>query len=77
MEVHTRTGFHVHKQSMVLFGAFNPFTLKVIINTYDLLTFFLIILCLFCAHLFLLLCFLPREVSLAFFVKFVGAAEFS
>ena len=62
---------------MVLFGTFNPFTLKVIINTYDLLTFFLIILGLFCADLFLLLCFLPREVSLAFFVKFVGAAEFS
>ena len=64
--MHTCTGFHLPRQSMVLFGVFNPFTLKVIINTYDLLTFFLIVLGLFCVDLFLLLCFLPGEVSLAF-----------
>ena len=52
MEVHTRTGFHVHKQSMVLFGAFNPFTLKVIINRYVPTTIFLIVMGLFFQAIF-------------------------
>ena len=44
---------------------------KVIINAYDLITIFLIVLGLFCVGLFLLLCFLPREVPLAFLIKLV------
>ena len=38
---------------------------------YDPITIFLIVLGLFCVCLFLLLCFLPREDSLAFVVKLV------
>ena len=53
----------------LLVGAFNPFTFKVIINMYDLITIFLIVLGLFSVGLFLLLCFLSREVPLAFVVK--------
>ena len=52
-------------------GAFNPFIFKVIINMYDPITIFLIVLGLFSVGLFLLLCFLPREVPLAFVVKLV------
>ena len=52
-------------------GAFNPYTFKVIIVTYSPITIFLVVLSLFCAGLFLLLCFLPWEVSLAFVVKLV------
>ena len=55
----------------LLVGAFNPFTFKVIIDMYDPITVFLIVLNLFCVALFLLLCFLPREVPLAFVVKLV------
>ena len=50
-------------------SSFNPFTVKVIIDMYDLITIFLIVLGLFCGDLFLLLCFLPREVPLVFVVK--------
>ena len=55
----------------LLVDAFNPFTFKVIIDMYDPITIFLIVLGLFCVGLFLLLCFLPREVPLAFVVKLV------
>ena len=52
----------------LLVGAFNLFTFKVIIDMYDPITIFLIVLGLFSVGLFLL-CFLPREVPLAFVVK--------
>ena len=53
----------IHPASLcLLVGAFNPFTFKVIINMYDPVTTFLIVLGLFAVGLFLLLCFLPREV---------------
>ena len=62
----------IHPASLrLLVGAFNPFTFKVIINMYDPVTTFLIVLGLFAVGLFLLLCFLPREVPLAFVVKMV------
>ena len=62
----------IHPASLcLLIGAFNPFTFKVIIDMYDPITIFLIILGLFSVGLFLLLCFLPREVPLAFVVKLV------
>ena len=50
----------IHSASLcLLVGAFNPFTFKVIIDMYDPITIFLIILSLFTVDLFLLLCFLP------------------
>ena len=55
----------------ILVGALNPFTFKVIIDIYDPITIFLIASGLFCADLFFLLCFLPREVPLVFAVKLV------
>ena len=55
----------------LLIGAFNLFTFKVIIDMYDTITIFLNVLCLFSVGLFLLLCFLPREVPLVFVVKLV------
>ena len=55
----------------LLVGAFNPFTFKVIIDMYDPITIVLIVLGLFSVGLFLLLCFLPREVRLAFIAKLV------
>ena len=55
----------------LLVGAFNPFAFKVIIDKYDSITIFLIILCLFSVGLFVLLCFMPREIPLAFVVKSV------
>ena len=55
----------------LLVGAFNPFTFRVIINMYDPIIVFLIVLGLFSVGLFLLLCLLPREVPLAFIVKLV------
>ena len=62
----------IHPASLcLLVGAFNPFTCKVIINMYDPITVFLIVLGLFSVALFRLLCFLPREVPLAFVVKLV------
>ena len=52
-------------------GACNLFTFKVIIDIYAPITSFLIVLNLFFVGLFLLLCFLPREVPIAFVVKLV------
>ena len=51
--------------------AFNSFTFKVIIDLYDPISIFLIVLGLLSVGLFLLWCFLPREVPLAFVVKSV------
>ena len=62
----------IHPASLCLFvDTFNPFTFKVIIDLYDPVTIFLIVLDLFSVGLFLLLCFLPREVPLASIVKLV------
>ena len=63
----------IHSASLyLLVGAFNPFTFKVMIdNRYDPITIFLIVFGLFSVGLFLLLCFLPREVPLAFVAKLV------
>ena len=55
----------------LLVGAFNPFTFKIIIYMHDPITIFLIVLDLFSVGLLFLLCFLPREVPLAFVVKLV------
>ena len=55
----------------LLVGAFNPLTVKVIIDKYDPITIFLIVLGIFFVDLFFFLCFLPREVPLAFVVKLV------
>ena len=52
-------------------SSFNPFTVKVIIDMYDLITIFLIVLGLFFVGLFLVLCFLPGEVPFAFVVKLI------
>ena len=52
---------------VVVVGAFNTFTFKVIINMYVPITIFLIIF-----HL----CFLLREVPLVFVVNLFGGAEF-
>ena len=60
---------HMSSSAQSMSGAFNPFTFKVIIDMYGSITIFLIILGLFSVGLFLLLCFLPREVPLAFVVK--------
>ena len=43
---------------------------------YDPVTFFLIVLGLFSVGLFLILCFLPREVPLEIVVKWFVGAEF-
>ena len=57
----------IHSASLsLLVSEFNQFIFKVIIDTYDPITIFLVVLGLFFVSLFLLLCFLPREVSLAF-----------
>ena len=62
----------IHPASLcLLVGAFKPFTFKVIINVYDPITIFLIWGDLFSVGLFLLLCFMPREVPLAFVIKLV------
>ena len=55
----------------LLVGAFDPLTFKVIINMYDLITIFLIVLGLSFVDLFLVSCFLPREVPFAFVVKLI------
>ena len=52
-------------------GDCHAFTFEVIINMFDPITIFLIVLGLFSVDLFLPLCFLPREVPLAFAVKLV------
>ena len=55
----------IHPASLcLLVGVLNPFTFKVIINMYDPITIFLIVLGLFSVGLFLFLCFQPREVPL-------------
>ena len=64
-------GFICPASLCLLFDAFNPFPFKVAIDMYDAITIFLIALGLFCTSLFLLLCFLPRKVPLAFVVKLV------
>ena len=56
---------------LLLVGAFNPFTFKVIIDLYDSITIVLIVLGLLFVGLFLLFCLQPREVPLAFVVKLV------
>ena len=62
----------IHPASLcLLVGAFYPFTFKIIIDVCDPITIFLIVLGLFSVGLFLLLCFMPREVPLAFVVKLV------
>ena len=62
----------IHPASLcLLVGAFKPFTFKVITNVYDPITIFLILGDLFSVGLFLLLCFMPREVPLAFVIKLV------
>jgi len=58
-------------QPSMSFGAFNPFTFKIIIHMHDPITIFSIVLGLFFADFSLLLCFPPREVPLALFVKLV------
>ena len=55
----------------LLVGAFNPVTFKVIIDMYDPITNFLIVSGLFSVGLFLVLCFLLREVPSAFVIKLV------
>ena len=70
MGVHACTSFHLPSQSMSL-GWFNQFTIKVIFDMYGSINIFLIVWGLFCVGLFLLLCFLPREVPLAFIIKLV------
>ena len=70
MEEHTCTCFH--PLSLCLsFGAFNPFTFKVIISMCGSITLFLIVWGLFSLGLFFLLGFLLKEVPLAFLVKLV------
>ena len=55
----------------LLVGAFNTFTVKVIIDMYDPITIFLIVVGVFCVGLFLLLCFLLKEVPFSSVVKLV------
>ena len=63
----------IHSVSLYfLVGAFNSFTFKVIINLYDPVTVFLIVLGLFSVGLFHLLCFLPGEVHLVFVANKAG-----
>ena len=59
-------------QSLYVFCAFNPFTFKVVIDMEDPITISLIVLGLFCVVFFFpSLCFLLREVPLAFVVKLI------
>ena len=69
--MHTCTCFHPPASLCLLVSAFNPFTFKVIIDMYDPITIFLIVWGLLSVGFFLLLCFLSREVPLAFVVKLV------
>ena len=55
----------------LLVGAFSPFTVKAVFHMYDPITIFFIFLDFFCVNTFLLLCFLPREIILAFVVNLV------
>ena len=63
--------FSCSQSVCLLVGVFNPLTFKVIIDIYDPITIFLIVLGIFFVDLFFFLCFLPREVPLAFVVKLV------
>ena len=64
--------FCIHSASLcLLVGAFNPFTFKVVIDMYVPTTIFLIVLGFVIVSVFILLCFLPREIPLAFVVKLV------
>ena len=60
----------------LLVDAFNLFTFKVIIDMYDPIIIFLIVLGLFSVRIFLLLCFLPIEVYILL-QSWFGGAEFS
>ena len=64
-----RCAFFIQLVLCLFVGAFNPLTFKVIIDIYDPITIFLIVWGSFFVGHFLLLCFLPREVPLAFVVK--------
>ena len=67
-----RSCFCIRSGSLcLLVGTFNPFTFKIIIDMYVPITNFLIVLGFVFEGLFFLLCFLPREVPLAFVVKLV------
>ena len=72
MEVHAFHFFSQPASLCLLVGAFNTLMFKVIIDMYGPITIFLIVLGLFSVGLFLLLCFLPREVPLVLVVKLVG-----
>ena len=62
----------IHPASLcLLIGAFDPFTFKIMMDMYDPITIFLIVLGLFYEDLSLLLCFLSREVPLVFGVQLV------
>jgi len=64
------THVFIHPASLFpVIGACNPFTFKVIM--YDPVTIFLIVLGGLSVGLFLIFCFLPREVPLAFVIKLV------
>ena len=65
----------IHPASLCLLIC--AFTLKIIFDMYNPITIVLMVLGLFSVGLFLLLCFLPNKVPLAFVVKLVGGAEFS
>ena len=67
----TYTHVFIPTSLYLLVGIFNPFKLQEIINSYDLITTFLVVLGLFSVGIFLLLCFLSREIPLAFVVKLV------
>ena len=69
--VRSAHGFIFPVSLYLLVDAFNPFTFKVIVNMYDPITIFLIVLGLFSVGLFLLLWLIPTEVPLAFAVKMV------
>ena len=66
------TCIFIHPASLcLLVGVLNLLTFKAVTDMYDPITIFLIVLGLFSVGLFLLLCFLPREVPLAFVVKLI------
>ena len=68
----THVHVFIHPASLCLFfGAFNPFLFKVMVDMYVFITIFLIVLGLFSVGLFFLLCFLSREVPLAYAVELV------
>ena len=67
-----RSYFCIHSASLCfLVRAFNPFTLKTITHIYVPIGIFLIILDFFFVSLFLLLCFLLKEIPLAFVLKLI------